>query len=172
MTIIRTAAEADVGTLFDIRTDVRENNMTHEALAAIGVTPPSVAEMLRADSRAWLAEVDGRPAAFAMADASRGTVFALFVRRGYEERGLGRALLADAAAWLFARGWPEIWLTTGADAPGANAFYRRVGWRESGVADNGEIRYTLQRPWGSDSPRVPSPPLSPPHPFRDVEHGA
>jgi GNAT superfamily N-acetyltransferase len=142
---IRLATEADVETLFPIRTDVRENNMTREALAAIGVTPESVAEMLRTDSRAWLADWEGESAAFAMADASRGTVFALFVRRGYEERGLGRALLAEAADWLFARGWDEIWLTTGADAPGANAFYRRVGWREDGVAENGEIRYTRGR---------------------------
>lgn len=143
---IRLATKADVETLFEIRTDVRENNMTREALAAIGVTPRNVAQMLRTDSRAWLADWQGQPAAFAMADASRGTVFALFVRRGFEERGLGRALLAEAAAWLFSRGWDEIWLTTGADAPGANAFYRRVGWREDGVADNGEIRYTLRRP--------------------------
>ena len=143
---IRIAAEGDVETLFAIRTDVRENNMTREALAAIGVTPASVAEMLRTDSRAWLAEWDGRPAAFAMADAARGTVFALFVRRGCEGRGLGRALLAEAAAWLFSRGWGEIWLTTGTDAPGANAFYRRVGWHFDGVAENGENRYTLARP--------------------------
>lgn len=143
---IRPATEADVEALFDIRTDVRENHMTHEALAAIDVTPENVAGMLRTDSAAWLGEVDGRPVAFAMADTSRGTVFALFVRRGYEGRGLGRALLAEAAAWLFGRGWEEVWLTTGADAPGANAFYRRVGWREDGVAENGEIRYTLRRP--------------------------
>lgn len=144
--MIRIATEADVETLFEIRTDVRENHMTREALAAVGVTPESVAEMLRTDSRAWLAEWDGMPAAFAMADASRGTVFALFVRRGYENRGLGRALLSEAAAWLFGRGWDEVWLTTGADAPGANAFYRRVGWKADGVAENGENRYTLARP--------------------------
>lgn len=143
---IRTATEADVATLFAIRTDVRENNMTPEALADVGVTPQSVAKMLRTDSRAWLADWAGQPAAFAMADAARGTVFALFVRRGCEERGLGRALLAEAAEWLFAHGWDEIWLTTGADAPGANSFYRRVGWREDGIAENGEIRYTLARP--------------------------
>jgi GNAT superfamily N-acetyltransferase len=143
---IRPATDADVEALFAIRTDVRENNMTREALAAIGVTPESVAKMLRTDSAAWLAEWEGSPAAFAMADAARGTVFALFVRRGYEERGMGRALLARAAAWLFGRGWDEIWLTTGADAPGANAFYRRVGWRPDGVAPNGENRYVLARP--------------------------
>jgi GNAT superfamily N-acetyltransferase len=143
--VIRPATEADVETLFDIRTDVRENHMTREALASIGVTPENVARMLRTDSGGWLAELDGRPVAFSMADGTRGTVFALFVRRGYEQRGLGRALLAQAAAWLFARGWDEVWLTTGADAPGANAFYRRVGWREDGVPENGEIRYTLCR---------------------------
>lgn len=143
---IRVATDADVEALFEIRTDVRENNLTREALAGLGVTPESVAELLRTDGRAWLAEWDERPAAFAMADAGRGTVFALFVRRGYEDRGLGRALLGEAAAWLFDRGWDEIWLTTGADAPGANAFYERVGWHFDGVAENGENRYILRRP--------------------------
>ncbi len=143
---IRVATEADVPALFEIRTDVRENEMNLDELAAVGVTPASVAEMLRTDGRAWLAEWDERPAAFAMANASIGTVFALFVRRGYEDRGLGRALLAEAAAWLFSRGWDEIWLTTGVDSPGANAFYRRVGWHFDGVAENGENRYTLARP--------------------------
>jgi GNAT superfamily N-acetyltransferase len=143
--VIRPAILADVETLFDIRTSVRENHMTREALARIGVTPDRVATMLRADSRAWIAEVEGEPVAFSMADAGQGTVFALFVRAGHEGRGLGRALLAEAAAWLFSRGWDEVWLTTGADAPGANAFYAHVGWRREGVQPNGEIRYTLRR---------------------------
>lgn len=143
---IRAATEADVEALFQIRTDLRENPMDREQLAAVGVTPARMAEMLRTNGRAWLAEGDERPAAFAMADASPGTVFALFVRRGYEGRGLGRALPAEAAAWLFSRGWDEIRLTTGLDSPGANAFYRRVGWHFDGVTENGENRCTLARP--------------------------
>jgi GNAT superfamily N-acetyltransferase len=149
-THVRVATEEDVEALFAIRTGVRENHQSREELAAIGVTPESVAEMLRTTSRAWLAEVEGEPAAFAMADAERGTVFAMFVRPGREGRGLGRALMREAEGWLFERGWSEIWLTTGSDpAIRANGFYRHLGWQGAGVEPNGEIRYVKRRPDGA-----------------------
>jgi GNAT superfamily N-acetyltransferase len=140
---VRIADIQDVETLFDIRTSVRENHQSREELAGIGVTPASVAEMLRTDSRAWIADVDGRPVAFSMANAAERTVFAMFVRPGYEGRGLGRALMAEAEAWLFAQGADEIWLTTGSDpAIRANGFYRHLGWQEDGTTQDGQIRYT------------------------------
>lgn len=43
---VRTATVADVDTLFDIRTSVRENYMSRAELAAIGVTPASVSALL------------------------------------------------------------------------------------------------------------------------------
>lgn len=146
---IRPTTAADVDAPFDIRLDVRENQMTLEEPAAAGVTHASVAEALGTHSRGWIAEAEGRPAAFSMANAEEGTVFALFVRRGFEQRGLGRALPARASAWLFERGWDEIWLLTGGDAAGADAFYRHVGWRDEGVQADGQLRYTLRRPRAS-----------------------
>jgi GNAT superfamily N-acetyltransferase len=112
---VRHATEADVESLFEIRTSVRENHQSREELARIGVTPATVTEMLRTDSRAWLAEVEGEPVAFAMANAAEGTVFAVFVRPGFEGRGLGRDLMRRAEQWLFEQGAEEIWLTTGSD---------------------------------------------------------
>lgn len=143
---IRVAREADVETLFAIRTSVRENHQSREELAGIGVTAARVAEMLRTSSRAWIAEVEGEPVAFSMADAEERTVFAMFVRPGYEGRGLGRELMRHAEEWLFERGVEEIWLTTGSD-PGirANGFYRRLGWVDDGLTDDGQIRYLKRR---------------------------
>lgn len=148
---IRVATPADVEALFDVRTSVRENHQGREELAALGVTPESVAEMLRTSSRAWLAEMDRRAAAFAMADAALGTVFALFVRPGYEGRGLGRALLAEAERWLFARGWDEVWLLTGSDERlRARGFYRRLGWRDAGVQPDGQVKLVRSRAAAAD----------------------
>ena len=147
---VRPATEADVAALFDIRTSVRENFQSREELAGIGVTPESVAALLRTDGAAWVAEVDGTPAAFSMANAAERTGFAMFVRPEFEGRGLGRALMARAEAWLFAGGAEEIWLTTGSDPRiRANGFYRRLGWPETGFNDGGEILYVKRR--GSDS---------------------
>lgn len=143
---IRIATSSDIDDLFDIRTSVRENYQSREELAALGVTPASIATMLASSSRAWIAEVDTRPAAFAMADAEQATVFAMFVRPEYEGRGLGRLLMREAENWLFSQGLPEIWLLTGSDARlRAHGFYQRLGWSPVGVHPDGQIKYVKRR---------------------------
>ena len=143
---IRVAAASDVEALFDVRTSVVENHQSRAELAALGVTPGSVAELLRTSGRAWIAEADGRAVAFSMADGDEGTVFAMFVRPGYEGRGLGRALMAEAEAWLFGQGWDEIWLLTGSDpALRAVGFYVHLGWRAAGPGPDGQTKYTKRR---------------------------
>ncbi len=138
---LRAAGPSDVPVLFDVCLSVTENAMTLEELAGVGVTLESVRAALEADARAWLAEVNGEPAAFAMADNGEGCVFAMFVRPGFEGRGLGRALMAEAERCLF-RDHGTIWLNTGADADiRAHGFCRRLGWRMAGSAGDGELRY-------------------------------
>lgn len=144
--VARTTAE-DVEALFDVRTSVRENHLSRAQLAALGITPESVPERLRTTSRAWIAEAEGRAVGFAMADAAERTVFALFVRPGHDGRGIGRALMAEAEAWLFASGAAEIWLTTGGDpALRAHGFYRRLGWTPAGTEPDGQLRYVRAAP--------------------------
>jgi GNAT superfamily N-acetyltransferase len=144
---IRVATEADVEAMFDIRTSVRENHQSREELAALGVTPFSISEMLRTSGRAWIADVNGVPAGFSLADADERTIFGMFVRPEYEGRGLGRALIAHAEQWLFDY-TDEIWLTTGSDPSiRANGFYRHLGWRQGGTNERGENRYILRREW-------------------------
>ena len=143
---VRVATESDVEALFDIRTSVHENRQSREELAAIGVTPASVGQMLRTTSRAWLAEVDGQPVAFSMADAQRGTVFAMFVRPGYEGLGLGRALMQEAEGWLYAQGHDAIWLLTGSEQGlRANGFYHHLGWGVGGVEPDGQLRFIKRK---------------------------
>lgn len=139
---IRQANEEDIETLFDIRTSVHENLQNRKELAQLGVTPESVAELLRGNGRAWLALLASEPAAFSMANADEGTVFAMFVRPGYERQGLGRRLMGEAEGWLFSRGWQEIWLLTGADPSlRAHGFYLRLGWRLTGPHGEKQVKY-------------------------------
>ena len=142
MMCVRLATAADVDTLFEIRTSVRENHQSREELATIGVTPESITAALDGTSRAWIAENEtGRSLGFSMADRAQGTVFALFVRPDAERRGAGRTLLAVAEAWLFANGWTEIWLLTGVDPSlRAHHLYRKAGWKAVGIED-GQVRY-------------------------------
>lgn len=109
---VRLAREADIGAIFDIRTSVRENHLSLDELSRRGITPKSIGEALSAAPCIWIAEVDGVPAGFSMADAGTGSVFALFVRPGFEGRGLGRLLLREAEAFLFET-HPKMWLETG-----------------------------------------------------------
>jgi GNAT superfamily N-acetyltransferase len=134
----RRATAADIPAMFAIRLAVRENAMTLAELAANGVTPRAVAGLLAGSAAGWMA---GEDSGFAIADAEDGSLFALFVLPGWENRGLGRALLRKAEAWLASQGWREAWLFTGAD-PGlrAQGFYRAQGWRPLGSALPGEQR--------------------------------
>lgn len=139
---IRVAGEEDIEELFSIRTSVHQNYQSREELASIGVTPASVAEMLRKDARAWICEMQGAAAGFAMADAAERTIFGMFVRPEFEGRGIGRMLMSEAERWLFNHGFAEIWLTTGGDtALRANGFYRHLGWTAAETLADGQIRY-------------------------------
>ena len=141
-TVVRAATAADVPALFRIRTSVRENHLSMEQLAALGITHDSVRELIESGDGAWIAEVDGVAAAFAMALREDRTIFAMFVRPEFEGRRLGRALMAEAERWLFEQGCDQIQLTTGSDpAIRAHGFYRRLGWEPAGTAPNGELRY-------------------------------
>ncbi|MEL6764636.1 MAG: GNAT family N-acetyltransferase, partial [Cyanobacteria bacterium J06607_6] len=113
--LIRTARPSDIETLFDIRTSVIENYQSREEIAALGITPDSVAAMLATDCQAWLTEVDDRPVGFAIANATAATILGLFVLPGSEGQGAGRALMQAAEAWLWSNHLEEIWLVTGND---------------------------------------------------------
>lgn len=144
-TVIREAACEDIPALFDIRLSVVENAMTLRELEAAGVTPVSVDAALQSDSRAWLAEVDGEPVGFCMANLDDGCLFALFIRPGFEGRGLGRELIAKAESLLFKR-HETIWLTTGSNPDlRAHAFYQQHDWEAGGFADDGQVRYVKLR---------------------------
>ena len=65
---IRVANVGDIDTIFEIRTRVRENHLSREQLADIGVTPDAIREAIAQAPCIWVAEVDGTPVGFSMAD--------------------------------------------------------------------------------------------------------
>lgn len=139
---IRPAVASDVAALFSIRTSVRQNHMSIEELAELGITHGSLPDMLVGTGRGWLAEDGNYPVAFAMADVEDATIFALFVRAEYEGKGIGRLLMVQAEQWLASQGCKEIWLETDADhRVRANGFYRHLGWQEAGMQDDGQVRF-------------------------------
>lgn len=141
---LRPTTGRDVEALFDIRCSVAENHQSREELAALGVTEASVRAMVEGgDYVATVAEVDGRPIGFSMAQISEGYVFACFVRPAFEGRGIGGALMEAAEDGLRRAGVRRAGLSTGADEGlRAVGFYRHLGWRDDGYLDEGQIRFT------------------------------
>ncbi|MEB3212537.1 MAG: GNAT family N-acetyltransferase [Leptolyngbyaceae bacterium] len=138
---IRAATQDDIETLFEIRTSVVENHQSREEIAALGITPTSVAEMLATDCAAWIARVEGQDVGFAIANATEQTVFGLFVLPAYEGRGIGRALIEKAEQWLWSQGIDEIWLVTDQNPQlRAYGFYCHLGWIPVGLETDGPFR--------------------------------
>lgn len=140
---IRSATPADVVDIFNVRCSVKENHLTPEELAALGITPESVNRMIcGGDYIVPVALVDRKIAGFAMANILEGYVFALFVQPEYEGLGLGRALMQTLERGLIKRGVSKVWLYTGSEegtrAPG---FYRHLGWLDSGLMEDGQIKF-------------------------------
>jgi GNAT superfamily N-acetyltransferase len=145
MTSIRVAGPDDVAPINELRLAVRENILSDPSW----LTAERKLQAITIAGRGWVFESDGDIVGFSIARLQDHAIEALFVRRGHEKRGIGRALLARAVDWLFEQGAASIWLSTD---PGtrAEAFYRKQGWRFDGPADKGEVRFVLPRP--ADAP--------------------
>jgi ribosomal protein S18 acetylase RimI-like enzyme len=127
----REITAADVPALFVMRPKTRENAMTVEELARLGIDPRSVCEGLTQSTQGWLCEDAGEVVAFAMADRATGEFLVIAVLPEYEGRGVGGRLMVLVTEWLAACGCTRSWLTTDIDTQlRAYGFYRRYGWED------------------------------------------
>ena len=145
----------DVPAVLEVRFSTIENAITLEELQAdYGITPESMAESLRSgDVIGWVCENSGQAVGFSMGDRANGEVQVLAVRPGFEQLGIGRALLAKVCQWLFQQHWDEIWLYSNPDQSNrAYGFYRALGWRYTDLEDGEEVlklRASDFTPWSS-----------------------
>ncbi|HWP97377.1 MAG TPA: GNAT family N-acetyltransferase [Syntrophomonadaceae bacterium] len=72
----------------------------------------------------------------------RGSIYHLAVQPEYRGQGIGRALLLQCLEILQRRGAPRVDLTTYASNKNAQAFYRKLGWRERTEIKNFSFEYT------------------------------
>ncbi len=140
---IRAAETGDVAGIFDVRTSVIENHLSHAQLAAMGITRESITAMIADAPCAWVAVEDEAVIGFAMIDQEEGCLFAAFVLPAHEGRGIGRRLVALAEQQLFMR-HAVLWLETGG-ATRAAGFYRHLGWTDEQDAGDGDIRLEKRR---------------------------
>lgn len=135
---LRRACSADIPAMSAIRLSVVENVLSDPSR----VTLQMYEDYLDRDGRGWVAAIDGEIAGFSYADRKDASIWALFVSPRHEGRGLGKALLELAVAWLSELGHSRVTLST---TPGTRAdrFYAALGW--SRMPGHGrEVEYVLE----------------------------
>ena len=129
--MIREIAEADIPALFVLRPQTRENAMSVEELAAIGITPESMKAAIAGSHRGWLFEEYGEVGGFAMGDSANAELTVMAMLPTHEGKGIGGQLLTRVENWLKAEGCSRVWLTTDINpALRAYGFYLRHGWED------------------------------------------
>lgn len=143
-TKFREITNDDIPALFAVRIATRENALSLEELASLGITEESVRGMMETTHRGWLCEVDGETVGFAMGNGKTGEMWVVAVLPDFEDMGIGSKLMILVEDWLWSLGREEIWLTTDVDtALRAYGFYTRLGWTDSGIKDG--LRYMKKR---------------------------
>lgn len=139
--VFREATIEDISALSAIRLSVTENVLSDPRK----VTPEMYADYLSASGKGWLCEIDGEAVGFCIAALRDASIWALFVRPGYEGRGVGTGLLRLATAWLFSTGASRIILSTEAGTR-ADRVYESQGWKRGEIKPDGEVSYVLDEP--------------------------
>jgi|SRR5215217_1651390 len=145
--IIRDAAEGDIPGIFAVRISVRENHLSTEQLAEIGITHQTILETIHKEPCMWVAVNDDDIIGFSMGSSEDSCLFAAFVRPEWEGQGIGRLLVERAEQFLFESS-QSLWLHTEGSSRAAG-FYEKLGWKRTSLWQDGEYRFEKHRPDGS-----------------------
>jgi ribosomal protein S18 acetylase RimI-like enzyme len=127
----------DFNRCVEIRGMTRENPIPAEVLREIGVSEETWLPLIEDQSIVGVVAVSGDElVGFCSGDVKSGEVLVLAVLPEYEERSLGKNMLALVAEKLFSQGFDELWLAASPDPKlRAHGFYRHLGWVPTGVID-------------------------------------
>lgn len=136
----REALVTDIPQIQLVRNAVKENMLSDPLL----VPDADVEDYILRRGRGWVCEAEGQVLGFSIVSVKDHNVWALFVLPGFEKMGIGLRLYDEMMNWYFQQTAEDIWLST---SPGtrAEAFYRKAGWRETGLYGKGEIKFEMTK---------------------------
>ncbi len=125
---------SDVEQLFVLRGSVRENVLTRDQLAEMGITPTSTVDAMSSVLKGYLCEVEGQTVGFSMANIQTREIAVIAVLPEFEGMGIGKELLRLSEKILWAAGCDSIWLWTWPNrSTRAVNLYIKCGWLEKEV---------------------------------------
>ena len=133
----RAATPADINACVDLRGRTRENAISAERLAQMGITVASWAEDVKTGALpGFVCTDEGAIAGYCFGEMASGEVVVLALLPQYESRGIGRRLLGLVAGQLSAVGHKRLFLGCAADPKTRSyGFYRHLGWSSTGRVD-------------------------------------
>lgn len=138
---IRAATAADIPACIELRGRTRENAVSPQRLAELGITAQtwggSVASGEMLGLLAWQTSAHGeRLAGYCFGDVASGEIVVLALLPEDEGLGLGRQLLLALMQRLREHGHERLFLGC-SDDPASRSwgFYRHLGWRPTGRRD-------------------------------------
>ena len=136
---IREAKIDDIKQIQIVRNSVKENTLSNPNL----VTDEDCKEFMTIRGKGWVCEIEDEIVGFSIADLKGNNIWALFLKPEFEKKGIGKQLHDIMLDWYFKQTMDNVWLGT---APNTNAamFYRKAGWTEIGLQENGEIKFEMK----------------------------
>lgn len=146
----REATIDDIGQIQIVRHSVKENILSNTDL----VTNEDCEEFLLRRGKGWVCEIEGLIVGFAIADLKENNIWALFVRPEHEGKGIGKKLHEIMLNWYFSQGKENVWLGTSPHTR-AEIFYRKMGWKETGLHGEDEIKFEMSgKEWLEKKSRI------------------
>ena len=133
----RPATPADIAACVDLRGKTRENAISAERLAAVGITVASWANDVETGALpGFVCTDEDAIAGYCFGEVASGEVVVLALLPPYESRGIGRRLLGLVVKQLSAVGHKRLFLGCSADPrTRSHGFYRHLGWSATGAID-------------------------------------
>ena len=139
--MIREATVDDIREIHNIRMSVKENVLNNPLL----VTDADYINYLMVEGKGWVYMLDNEIAGFAIVNTRENNIWALFVHPAHERKGIGKKLQHAMLDWFFTNSNETLWLGTAPNTRAEN-FYKKSGWRNLGLRENGEIKFEMTYP--------------------------